>query len=106
MIMVGSNTGQLILADRDGREIWSKRPDKSKIHDVEFHPTNLNLIVSAGTDRVAKIFDLRNMGRDSEAVPLMEFEHSAPINSACFSQMAPFSLLTTSQNSVSFMCIL
>ncbi|KAJ3405331.1 DNA damage-binding protein 2 [Chytridiales sp. JEL 0842] len=105
LLLVGSNTGQLILADRDGREVWTRRPDKSKIHDVEFHPTNLNLIVSAGTDRIAKIFDLRNMGRsfaesvDNESKALVEFHHEAPINSAGFSPMAPHALLTCSQDS-------
>ena len=100
MLMVGSNTGTLILADRDGRQIWSGKPHKSKIHDLDVHPSNTNLFVTAGNDRVVKIFDLRklndNHSRSEHFVDSLE--HEGVINSATFSQFAPFNLLTTSQN--------
>ena len=52
VMSIGNNSGDLILKDFDGNSIWSKRVHKSKCHDIDFHPSDDHLFVSAGHDGV------------------------------------------------------
>ncbi|TPX63421.1 hypothetical protein SpCBS45565_g06625 [Spizellomyces sp. 'palustris'] len=103
MLMVGSNTGYATLADMDGCAMWSGRLHKAKCHDVEFHPVEENVVCTAGNDRVVKLWDLRMMKKDWKegdlGVPLNILEHEGVVTAATFSTLAPYTLLTTSQDS-------
>ncbi|KAJ3280481.1 DNA damage-binding protein 2, partial [Borealophlyctis nickersoniae] len=99
-LVVGDNTGQMILSDFDGVTAWSGRLHKNKIHDVEFHPADEFVLATAGNDRVAKLWDVRMMREGQDGVqPLKVLEHDGVITSATFSPFPPYTLLTTAQNS-------
>ncbi|KAI9105515.1 WD40-repeat-containing domain protein [Phlyctochytrium arcticum] len=104
LLMVGSNTGHCVMTDLDGVPVWQGRLHKAKCHDVEFHPAGERVVVTAGNDRVVKIWDLRMMRESQQEgdmqVPLQTLDHEGVVNSATFSPLAPYSLLTTSQDSV------
>ncbi|KAJ3334103.1 DNA damage-binding protein 2 [Blyttiomyces sp. JEL0837] len=103
LISVGSTNGDLIFTDRDGREVWSGRPFKNKIHDINFHPVRDNLLVAGGNDRIVKLFDVRFMKKgfqdEEDLAHLVALDNDGVINSATFSPVAPYSLLTCLQTS-------
>ncbi|RKO93568.1 WD40-repeat-containing domain protein [Blyttiomyces helicus] len=102
LLLAGSNTGVCSLVDFEGRVAWSGKLHKGKCHDVEFHPVESHLVVTAGNDKVARVWDVRMMRKkavDELPAPLQVMEHQGIINCATFSPFAPYTLLTTSQNS-------
>ena len=65
----------------------------SKIHSIEIHPLNSNLMVTSGGDKLVSVWDIRNMHPDN---PLKTLQHEKNVNLATFNRRGDL-LLTTDQ---------
>ncbi|TPX31737.1 hypothetical protein SmJEL517_g05027 [Synchytrium microbalum] len=101
-LIVGKTTGEAAITDFDGGVLWSGKLHKGKIQHIEVHPTQPHIFVSAGNDKAVRIWDIRQLRQhpqDGAIVPLQTLPHNGNLNCATFSPVAPYTLLTTSQDS-------
>lgn len=115
VVVVGNNTGGVVITDLEGRTLWVARLHKAKVQDIEFNPFDPHYFVTAGNDKVVRVWDIRFMQPNSISdssssssstgrggithQPVTSFTHNAPLNASNFSPTTRNLLLTTAQDS-------
>ncbi|TPX48140.1 hypothetical protein SeMB42_g01764 [Synchytrium endobioticum] len=102
-LIVGKTNGEVVSTNFDGNVLWRGRLHKNgtKVQHIEVHPIKHYIFATAGNDKLVKIWDARMLRLQGEggAEPLQIMPHDGNLNSATFSPVAPYTLLTTSQDS-------
>ncbi|KAI1308967.1 DNA damage-binding protein 2 [Halotydeus destructor] len=84
MLYVGDNKGNLHIMPQNGGEDFDfHRLHKSKIHCVDIHPRNHNILATSSVDYSVKIWDIRKLKVES---PLEILKFEGVINSGFFSR--------------------
>ncbi|KAI1282566.1 Glutamate receptor 4 [Halotydeus destructor] len=84
MLYVGDNRGNLHIMPQNGGEDFDfHRLHKSKIHCVDIHPRNHNILATSSVDYSVKIWDIRKLKVES---PLEILKFEGVINSGFFSR--------------------
>ena len=101
LLAVGSNSGEIALTSLAGETVCKHRLHKSKVQDIEFHPSSPNSFVTASNDKTIKLWDVRTFSSSSATPPkpVSILAMKGIPNNAVFSPVAPYTLLATTQNS-------
>lgn len=67
---------------------------EKKLNTVHVNPIDPNYLVTAGLDRIVRIFDIRNLKKEAE--PLKSFEHGKSVNSAYWDPVFGKDIVSTS----------
>ncbi|KAI9144195.1 WD40-repeat-containing domain protein [Paraphysoderma sedebokerense] len=115
LLFTGMNTGVGALLDlRSSVKIFECKLHKTKIQDGEFHIFDETMLITAGNDRMVKVWDLRMLKERSAGVnimggtkkktgvevePVITWNTDGVLSNATVSRSSPHLVLTTAQNS-------
>ena len=101
---IGKTDGNIAFADfraSSSAYQWQFPAQLSKVNSIQEHPTNANLVITAGTSKAGciRVHDIRKAGKT--ASPLVEIdEHSKSINAAFVSGDGEFMVSVSLDNTV------
>ena len=101
---IGRSDGKMAFADfraSSSAYQWQFPAQLSKINSIQEHPTNANLVITAGSSKAGciRVHDIRKAGKTSN--PLVEIdEHSKSINAAFVSGDGEFMVSVSLDNTV------